>query len=229
MAKHTYRLLLLCFLLTNCIGEDIIQDFVEPELRITNPISQITISETYQFNSIFLNNVGEEEDAIIAWSSSNTDVATISSTGLLTAIAEGSTNILASVNSGDDLIETSITLTVLNDTVTDPGLITKSGTIMTTSSYILSGTFTLSEQENSTDLLLSINSDYEADTALPGLYIYLTNNPSSVANALNLGPVSVFNGAHQYTIPDTNINAYSHILYWCEPFSVKVGDAEILE
>ena len=126
-----------------------------------------------------------------------------------------------------DNIEETFDIMVLSSVVNPPTPQEKSGTIATTSSYVLSGTFTLSELENSGDLRLSINDDYVADTALPGLYLYLTNNPSSIANALELGPVTVFNGAHQYTISDTGINDYSHLLYWCKPFTVKVGDGEI--
>jgi len=227
--KYLFYLLSIVFVINSCIGEDVINDFVEPELRILNPVASIATAETYQMDISFFNAIGQQEEAAINWTSTNEAIATISSSGLLLGIAEGTTTIIASVNlDNGTVLEESLAITITqNTTVFDP--IVKSGTIVTTSSYILSGTFTLAEQENSNDLLLSVNGDYVADTALPGLYLYLTNNPSSVANALNLGSVSVFNGAHQYTIPETGINDFSHLLYWCEPFSVKVGDAEIVD
>ena len=221
--------LIVSFVLTfnSCIQEDIIDDFVQPELRITNPVSQIEVGESYPFNVTFFNNIGQVEQTTITWNSSNTSIATIDQSGILIGISEGLVTITATTNSSTGIVNTNFDINVVLDGTGGPQLISKTGTIMTTSSYVLAGTFTLSEQENSTDLLLSINEDYVADTALPGLYLYLTNNPSSVANALNLGAVGVFNGGHQYIIPDTVINDYSHLLYWCEPFSIKVGDGEI--
>ncbi|MEM9549152.1 MAG: hypothetical protein AAGA77_24405, partial [Bacteroidota bacterium] len=62
---------------------------------------------------------------------------------------------------------------------------------------------------------------------LPGLYVYLTNNRNTTANALEIGAVEVFNGAHTYTVEDVGINDYKFLLYFCKPFNVKVGDGEI--
>lgn len=103
----------------------------------------------------------------------------------------------------------------------------KSGTIATTSDYELMGSFTLSSIENTNNLLLTLNANYVASTELPGLYVYLTNDANSVANALSLGPVEVFTGAHNYIIENVNLTDYTYLLYWCEPFSVKVGGGVI--
>ncbi|WP_179375550.1 hypothetical protein [Winogradskyella wichelsiae] len=231
MIKKYMLLFVSLFLMqTSCIGEDIINDFIEPELRILNPISSLPVPETYQLNTAYFNNIGIEEEAIVTWTSSNANIITINSSGFLTAISEGTAIISASVQENDVFLEESFTITITEDgTVIIIEPIVKAGTIATTSSYLLTGTFTLQEQENSDDLLLSVNSDYQATTSLPGLYLYLTNNPNSISGAYSVGPVSVFNGAHTYTIPDTNINDYTYLLYWCQPFGVKVGTGEILD
>ena len=225
--KKRYWIFVLPVFILSCIGEDIIADFVEPELRITNPITEIAVASDYQFDIIYFNNIGQEESVAIVWNSSNTDVATINSNGLLMSITEGNTIITASATIDDEIIEESFAIAIVTETDTTEQLVSKTGTIASTSGYLLQGTFTLSELENSNDLLLSFDDNYQADTALPGLYLYLTNNPSSIANAQSIGPVIVFNGQHGYTIPETGINDYSHLLYWCEPFSVKVGDGAI--
>jgi len=228
--KYAFWFVAICILQTSCIGEDVIDDFVDPELRILNPITSLPANETYQFNTAYFNAIGLEEDVNITWSSSNETVATINSSGLLTANSEGASNVTASVQNDAIFIEETFTLTVVEDgTVVVIAPVEKSGTIITTSSYLLTGTFTLSELEDSDNLLLSVNSDYQATTSLPGLYLYLTNNPNSISGAYSLGPVSVFNGAHTYTIPDTDINDYAYLLYWCQPFGVKVGTGEILD
>jgi len=75
---------------------------------------------------------------------------------------------------------------------------------------------------------LDIAGNYEASTALPGLYVYLSNNPNSTSGSYEIGEVTVFNGAHSYTLPSSvDISDYKYILYWFKPFNVKVGDSTI--
>ena len=111
-----------------------------------------------------------------------------------------------------------------------PNLITLgnlfSGTIATTSSYALKGSFVLEETEDG--LTLSIAEDYVASTALPGLYIYLSNNPNTTSGAYEIGAVKVFKGSHSYLLPSSiKLMDYKYILYWCKPFNVPVGEAKI--
>ena len=219
-----FLILSLSFL--GCIGEDVIDDAVEPVVRILNPVNSIAVFETYQFNATYFNNVGQPESTSIAWSSSNEAVATINNSGLVTGVSEGETTIKAAVTQNNTVIEDVATITVIMSSGQQT-IITKSGIVASTSGYDLSGNFTLSEIENSNNLLLSLDSNYNASSNLPGLYVYLTNNPNSVANAYEIGPVTVFQGAHTYTINNIGINDYSYLLYWCKPFGVKVGGGDI--
>jgi len=213
-----------------CIEDDFINDRVAERLSFDNPITQIQVSNTYQFEVTFFNNVGQAESSEITWSSSNPTVAEINQTGLLTAISEGETRIgiQATLEDGTLIMEEQTVVVTLDATSNDDP-ITKSGGIITTSSYLLTGDFTISEIENSDNLDLQIADNYQASTALPGLYLYLSNNPNSISGALELGPVQVFNGAHSYEISNTGINEYKYLLYWCKPFTVKVGHGEIID
>ena len=229
MRKITAQLLFLfSFIIVGCVGDDFIDDRVDERLSIDNPIDEIQVNDTYQLNVTFFNNIGQPESTNISWSSSNTAVATISSTGLLTAISEGTTSlrITADLENGSSISEEK-EITVTADPVDNSDPVTKSGTIITTSSYTLTGDFTISEITDSQSLDLEIMSNYQASSSLPGLYLYLSNNPNSISGAFEVGAVQVFSGAHSYEIPDTGVNEYKYLLYWCKPFSVKVGHGEI--
>ncbi|MFI0429790.1 Ig-like domain-containing protein [Mariniflexile sp. HMF6888] len=194
------------------------------EIVFLNPIESIAVSETYQYNVAYYNALGEKEAANITWSSENSSVATVNTNGLITGVSKGTTNIKAQTVVNNKTIEstTSVTITEVAQNAN-----TKSGTIVSTSNYALKGDFTLSQIENSNDLKLSIGSNYEVTTSLPGLYIYLSNNPNSIGSALEIGPVTTFSGAHSYIINNKGINDYSYVLYWCKPFGVKVGEGKI--
>ncbi len=224
-----FMLPLVLFFLQSCIQDDVINDRQDENFSITNPIEELTVSETYQYTTKYTDNVGKLVDLPIKWTSSDNNIATVSASGLVSGIAEGKVTITASVDTeeGKTITETN-DITITTTQVDNSGSIEeKSGTIATTSSYVLTGTFTIKEIEGTNDLELRINDDYRASTALPGLYLYLTNNKNTVNNAKEIEAVSVFNGAHTYIIRDTGINDFSHLLYWCKPFGVKVGDAEI--
>ena len=160
---------------------------------------------------------------MITWSSSDPTILEIDQNGLATAKQLGTVTIRASYNNGSTLLTDSVQVSV--GTTTVGGTMTKSGVIMTTSSYVLTGTFDL--VEDGSNLQLNILGDYQASTALPGLYLYLSNNRNSIANAYEVGAVQVFSGAHSYTINNTGINDYDFLVYYCKPFNVKVGDGEI--
>jgi hypothetical protein len=97
--------------------------------------------------------------------------------------------------------------------------------LQTTSSYELKGDFVLKEEGGV--LKLSFASNYQASTALPGLFIYLTNNPSTSSGAFEIGAVTEFEGAHSYDLPNSiDLMDYEYVLYFCKPFNAKVGDGQ---
>ena len=212
-------------ILSSCIGDDLIFDEVEPTIRIINPIVSLEIGSNHQFEFRYFNNVGVEEQLNnISWTSSNPDIIEISSTGLATGLEEGTSVITIASEQSGILVEDSNQILVSDETVAASN--ERSGEIRTTSSYTLEGNFLLKEESG--DLIIDIMDNYKASTALPGLYIYLTNNPNSTAEAFEIGAVEVFQGAHTYNLGDeVKLNDFSHLLYFCKPFNVKVGDGEI--
>lgn len=229
--KQVLRISFLCalFILNSCIGEDIIDDSVDETIRIDNPVVNLEIGSTYQFEATYFNNVGQIEEAPIIWSSNDESIVEITQNGIATGITEGVITISAAVIQDEVNVISTNELTVVEESIEDeePIAIVKSGFIETTSSYTLEGEFVFEEILESNSVRLSFNDSYQASSNLPGLYLYLTNNPNSIADAYNAGPVSVFDGEHSYEFDDVQINDFQYLLYWCEPFSVKVGEGTI--
>ncbi len=213
------------FILSSCIGDDIVFDEVEESVRILNPVESIGVNETYQFTAIFTNNVGMEEPRTILWSSSDPSIVEIDATGFASAKEKGITEISASVEMENNEIVADVISVMVNDTTVISNQV-RTGELSTTSSYTLEGAFTITENDDNS-LTISLSDDYKASESLPGLYIYLGNNPSTISSALEIGAVNVYNGSHSYTVENVGINDYTHLLYWCKPFNVKVGEGVI--
>ncbi len=218
-----FILTIFTLLISSCIKDDFIDDSMEPIIRITNAIDTIAIDSNYQFEFLYLNNIGAEEMVNATWESSDEEAISISTDGLASASVLGSSMISVSYFDGNNTVTHSKEVHVGQSNVLTNTA--KSGSIATTSSYALTGDFTVTQVDN--DLLIEFESNYNASTSLPGLYLYLSNNTSTITDAYEVGAVTVFEGVHSYTIPDTDINDYSHLLYFCKPFNVKVGDGQI--
>lgn len=230
MKQSIFLLTLITLFFSACIKDDIIDDRVPERLNITNEIDSLQVGMTFQIETAFFNNIGQRTEPAIDWSSSDEDIANINANGLLTAVGPGNVNILARVTLEDNTVITDeFDLAISEEEIIiieepeEPAV--RSGIIETTSFYTLTGNFTLTEVGD--DLLLEIDETYEASTGLPGFYLYLTNNPNSIANAFEISMINTFEGAHSYTIPDVGIDDFSHLLFYCKPFSVKVGEGVI--
>lgn len=225
MNKKIYLFLLVCWLCQSCIQDDIIFDTVPESLRITTLLDTLAVGDTFQLETRYTNNIGEVESLPIQWLSTAPEIAEVSSTGLVTGIAEGETSIFATVDGSSNFIADTLSLLVKNNVQTVVTDQSRSGQIQTTSSYVLRGDFTVLQEDQ--DLIIAFSENYEASRSLPGLYVYLTNNPNSVADALEIGKVETFSGAHSYRIASVDISAYDYLFYYCKPFRVKVGDGSI--
>ncbi len=209
---------------TACIEDDFVDDFVEAELRITTLVDTIAEGDTFQLEANFLNNVGESEEVIIEWSSSDENIVSVDATGLVTANNAGSAIVTASYELDSVEYEDSIDVEVGATTVVS--LQSLEGSIATTTFYDLEGDFVFTETADG-GVTIEFGDDYKASAGLPGLFLYLSNNRNSIAAAREITEVTVFSGAHSYEIPDVGFSDYRYLLYFCKPFNVKVGDGEI--
>ncbi len=224
--KNIFYITLIAVLFSACIGDDIIMDRVDETLRITVQATSIAAGETFQFEARFTNNIGNPEEGRVIWRSSDESILSITTDGLATAIAGGTVVVSAEATLEDgSMLKEEMDVEVSMVTVAVEAPTSRSGVIMTTTFYDLEGDFTLNEINGGVSLDIADN--YKTTDALPGLYIYLTNNPNSISDALEIGEVTVFEGAHSYEIIGVSLTDYDYVLYFCKPFRVKVGDGEI--
>ena len=226
--KNMKQLKLLMFflgigLLSSCIKDDFIEDTIEATLRITTNLVSIELDSEHQFNALYLDNVGQETEVEIDWSSSDSDVISISKQGLAKAVGLGSATIKAAYFDVNSLVEDLTIVEVGQATIVGSQSI--SGKIGTTSSYALEGDFVFTETSKGVNVSFSDN--YKASSALPGLFVYLSNNKNSIANAFEIGEVKSFTGAHDYEVEGVEFNQYNYLVYFCKPFNVKVGDGKL--
>lgn len=224
-AKGFLSFLSLLLFFTSCIGDDIIADEIDPVIRITNPIDSLQINSTYTFEAAAFNNTGlRMQNPVLGWTSLDTAILEIgSASGLAQAKKMGTTMVRVSWSESGELLTDENIVTVGMNTVQQPQK--RTGSLATTSTYQLQGDFNLSVEGGS--LVLNLESNYKASSNLPGLVVYLTNNPNTSAGALEIGPATSFSGAHSYTLPaSVGLNDYQYVLYFCKPFNVKVGDGQ---
>jgi hypothetical protein len=173
-----FKALLLLLLSSSCIQDDILDDEVPETLRITASIDTLGVGDTYQFNAQYTNNIGQVENRAINWSSSDETIVSIDANGLATGLSSGTVNITAEVTAIDQSPLSEVFELVVDQETISSGPETRSGNIAATSFYTLTGDFTISETDSG--LIIEFEDNYEADRALPGLYVYLTNNPNSI-------------------------------------------------
>jgi uncharacterized protein YjdB len=88
-------------------------------IGVTLASSSIAIGKTTQATAIVKDSAGNTISKTLTWKSSNTAVATVSSTGLVTGVAAGSASIIASTYSKSGSATVTVTSTTKPGTVTD--------------------------------------------------------------------------------------------------------------
>lgn len=210
-------------MISSCIKDDFLDDRVDPEIRITNTIDTIEINTTFQFEGVFFNNVGREEEVDIIWESSRPDIISIDQNGLAFAFMEGVSIISATYTIDNETVRDEVSVAVGDNTVIM--LQSTTGEVETTTFYVLEGSFTFNE--TATGVKLIHGDDFRASSGLPGFYVYLSNNKFSIADAVELGEITVFNGTQSFEVENVGFADFQYLVYFCKPFNIKVGEASL--
>ena len=87
--KKTAASLLVCFLLLlSCVGGDLINDYVDPDLRISNPIVSINEGFQYQFKARFFDTSTATTETATSTSDTETTNADTSTTDTATSTSD---------------------------------------------------------------------------------------------------------------------------------------------
>ncbi len=178
----------------------------------------IRVGETQQYMAAAFNlNNDRLVGKIFSWRSSNSAIATIDNTGILTAIMPGTVHIVAST---DGIDSSPAVLKVLGQSRAGM-FMKKPGT-----SYNVGGTAILQTLEDGS-LELQFGSDFSSSNG-PGLHVYLSTTNGVNAGSLDLGDLKMTSGVQSYQIPgEVELDTYDWVVIHCVPFNVTFGFAEL--
>ena len=218
--------------LSSCIGEDIVYDTIPEKITINNLFSNFKVGETTTLDAFFLDNVGSRQAVVFDIQSDNNAVVEVDNiTKKFTAKSKGSANIAVSTIYKNKKVENKFSITVIDaGTITEPIVPTKIGTFRKTSSYESAGDFEIIAISGG--IRIKFASNYVADKTLPGFAMYLTNNSATREGALKIdyqGDANgvVYKGAFSLDIMGIGLNDFGYLTHWCDPFNIRVGEAEI--
>jgi hypothetical protein len=203
-------------ILWGCIGTDIVEDVIVPErVSIGDAVNRLRVGDSFMFSAEYFDDIGQPTSAPIVWSSTNSAVVSITPQGLATANIAGTVFIKAQFASASDSIE------VEAGNVTSLVTRERNGTFQGLNNYTVNGGFSLAVVGD--DLELTFNDEFQASNG-PGLFVYLTNNPSSVAGGIEVSALVRNSGRQRYIITGaTQLNTYDFVLIYCKPFGVPFG------
>ncbi len=150
------------------------------------------------------------------WFSENSNIVSVSATGLVTAKADGTAEVHAKV---EGVKSNSIRFNVGATSNI------RTGTFQSAGGYSSVGSVTV--EEASGKLLVKLSNDFKASVAL-GTFIYLANSTtgSAVKSAgLELGQWS--SGAKTFEAAGVTLNQYKYVVVLCKPAGVIFGFAEL--
>lgn len=176
-------------------------------------IQEILLNQTTPLTATAKNNAGGTIPGItFSWLSDATAIASVSSTGVATGLAYGTTNITAS---SAGVTSSPLMLQVI-----------RSGNFTSMSS---SGMAKLKIENGS--LILQTSSNFSVQTSPPDLRIYLSNNANDVTGATQIASLTTAgqtSGMHTWNVPATvSITQYRYAVVWCAQFGGTYGTADL--
>jgi hypothetical protein len=174
-----------------------------------NTTQEILLNGTTNMSATGTNLAGATLSGLtFTWASSASNLVAVSNTGVVTGTAYGSANI-TSASGGIQSAPTMVQ-------VIRQGNFTGMNSTGVAKLKIENGV-----------LKLTTSSNFGFNTAPPDLRIYLTNSLTSIANAVQIAPLSsagITGGARTWNVPTSvTITQYRYALIWCAQFTGNYG------
>ncbi len=186
-------------------------------ITISGSQTEIAIGDTLQLGVALRNASGDPlTGKVVSWESASPATASVDENGLVTALANGTTQITAF---SEGLKSLPFALMVGADSFA------RTGTFVGVNGYSVQGTAILERTADKAELTL--DDDFRSQNG-PGLYVYLSPNAGNVSGGVNLGQLKATSGLQRYEIPgNVNSDDFGHVLIYCQPFGVPFGTAPL--
>lgn len=185
-------------------------------VSIEGDTTNMMVGEMRQLTAVLRNVAGDVLVGDVSWLSNDANVASINDSGLVAAISNGTTSIVAT---SDNINSVPFNIMVGSTNLTRTGMFSgRNG-------YNAKGTAILETVESET--VLSFGGDFLTQSG-PGLYVYLSPNEANVTGGLSLGPLDSTSGAQAYELPGGADPAlYDYVIIYCQPFGVLFAVAPL--
>lgn len=155
--------------------------------------------------------------AAVVWASTAPAVATVDTSGLVTPVAAGTTEITAAVAGISSL---ALTLSVF-----DPSTAGRVAAFFGVNNYDVEGDATLAFNDQGA-LELELSDSFRSQNG-PDLDVVLSTGPTISGSSVNLGDLQSTRGAQVYAVPDgVSLDQFSYVIIQCVRFGVAFGRAE---
>ena len=181
------------------------------------PSTTLTTGQMLSLSATVKNINGEAlSNKSLEWFSENLSLATISSTGMLSAISPGTVEVHAK---SEGVKSNSLVFTITNSSK-------RTGTFQSAGGYFSNGMVEM-EQVNG-KLRITLSADFSASIAA-GTYIYLANSTNGAnvkINGLELGQYTP-TGSKIFETANATLTQYQYVIVLCKPFGVTFGFAQL--
>jgi hypothetical protein len=185
-------------------------------VTITNDTKDLSIGDMLQLEVQLSSTNGTIlTDKTVTWESTNPEICSVNESGLVTALANGGAQIIASA---EGINSVPFPLMVGSDSLS------RSGTFQGLNGYNVEGTTTL--ERAAAESVVVLEDDFKSQSG-PGLYVYLSPNANNVNGGVSLGELQATSGKQNYPIPaNINLDGLDHVIIYCKPFGVPFGTAK---
>lgn len=179
---------------------------------IIKDTTKINVGDVFQFEAEVRNGFGDPVSSNITWSSSDNSVLSISSTGLATALLQGTSNVMASAEGVNSAASQVVVLEGANGR--------RSGSFQDENGYNVSGNVEMRPGPGNNFELHFTNFNCQPG---PDLYIYLGNSTTS---GIEITELTQLTGSFTQQLPgNIQLNDYNYVLIWCRSANAAFGSA----